>query len=849
VHADVSGYVSRVTVKQLFGNPFKDKIEAVYTFPLSDTGAVDDMTMRIGARTIHGTIKKREEARQIYEQAKNTGHVASLLDQERPNIFTQSVANIEPGKEVEVTLTYVDLLPYADGAYTFAFPTVVGPRFNPGNAAGKQGMGFSPDTNEVPDASKITPHVAPEGVRAGHDISINVSIDAAVPITDIHSQLHEIKVQKSAEHANVSLLDKETIPNKDFVLSWAVAADKLHSGYLTYGKNGEGYFTLMILPPKKATAEHIQPKEMIFLIDCSGSQSGRPLQKAKEAMEYSLDHMNPNDTFQVLSFNNSVTRLFEKPRPASDEMKRRAKIFVESLDAHGGTWMAQAVEAACKEPTDEHRLRIVSFMTDGFVGNDFEIVGMVRKLRENSRWFPFGTGNSVNRFLIDNIAKNGGGEADYVYLNSDAAEVGKKFYDKIASPVLTDVKVDFGGLNVKEVFPHEISDVWAQRPLYITGRYTKPGAGTVTVTGFSGGKAYKQTLAVNFPDNNASNAVLGSIWARAKVDRLMDEDNMGAQRGAVNAELKDEIVKVALEHHIMTQYTSFVAVEEKTVTKGGESKKVEVPVELPDGVSRKGVFGEASDELRSASTNSLSRGMPMGNFGRMASAPRTKAMKSQIAPSGSYNQYAPMATPAPMALQGATMGTIGGGAGGGGGAVSGQLMRQKVAMQPQSMAPPPPMVALSTTSVPKPSAVNMPIYGGAHQSAGMHQNYRHTSAKGYGGASASSAVLEPPHELSDKERSAATEKLSKELRELLKAKIETSDTRRGAVALKNGAAWVRIMVKDASEDGVAKLYVPGLTIDSVVFGDGVVYAWVDVNQLLQLAAHDNVLHVEQIAID
>ncbi|HEY9789172.1 MAG TPA: VIT and VWA domain-containing protein, partial [Candidatus Obscuribacterales bacterium] len=548
VHADVSGYVSRVTVKQIFGNPFKDKIEAVYTFPLSDTGAVDDMTMRIGSRTIHGTIKKREEARRIYEQAKNSGHVASLLDQERPNIFTQSVANIEPGKEVEVTLTYVDLLPYADGAYTFAFPTVVGPRFNPGNATGKQGIGFSPDTAEVPDASKITPHVAPEGVRAGHDISISVSIDAGIPITNISSKLHEITVQKSGGHANVSLLDKATIPNKDFVLSWGVAADKLHSGYLTNGKNGDGYFTLMILPPKKATAEHIQPKEMIFLIDCSGSQAGLPIQKAKEAMEYSLDHMNPNDTFQVLAFNNNVTRLFEQPRPANNEMRRRAKAFVESLTANGGTWMAPAVEAACKEPTDEHRLRIVSFMTDGYVGNDFQIVGMVRKLRENSRWFPFGTGNSVNRFLIDNIAKNGGGEADYVYLNSDAAEVGKKFYDKIASPVLTDVKVDFGGLNVKEVFPHEISDVWAQRPLYITGRYTKPGAGTVTVTGFSGGKPYKQTLAVNFPDNNSSNVVLGSIWARAKVDRLMDEDYDGAQRGAVNPELKDEIVKVALEH-------------------------------------------------------------------------------------------------------------------------------------------------------------------------------------------------------------------------------------------------------------------------------------------------------------
>lgn len=578
VSVRVSGHVTRVTVKQLFSNPLNDKVEAIYTFPLSDSGAVDEMLMKVGERTIRGTIKRREEARKIYEAARASGHVASLLDQERPNIFTQSVANIEPHKNVEITISYVDLLPYEAGTYTFAFPTVVGPRFKPPG---------------VSDAARISPPVTSEGTRAGHDISISVSIDSPVPVLDIKSQLHEVTTAKKGDrHADIALVDKATIPNKDFVLNWAVATDQVRSGYLTHGKDGQGYFNLSIMPPKRPRPEQVQPKEMVFLIDCSGSQSGQPLQKCKEVMHYALDHMNDDDTFQVISFNNTATVLFDHPEKATAAMRARARTYIDGLQANGGTWMAPAVEKACSIPADDHRLRIVTFMTDGYVGNDFQIVGLVKKLRGNSRWFPFGTGNSVNRFLIDNIAKVGGGEADYVYLNSKAAEAGKKFYDKIASPVLTDVKVDFNGLEVKEVFPKDLSDVWAEKPLYITGRYTKAGHGNVTISGYSGGKPYKQTLAVDLPVSNGANDVLGSLWARAKVDRLMAEDWLGAQNPeGVNKELKEEIIRTALDHHIMTQYTSFVAVEEQRVTKDGKLVQVEVPVEMPEGVSREKVFG------------------------------------------------------------------------------------------------------------------------------------------------------------------------------------------------------------------------------------------------------------------
>lgn len=651
VKAQVSGYVSHVTVKQTFHNPYDHKIEAVYTFPLSETAAVDDMLMKVGSRTIRGTIKKKEEAKQIYDEAKAHGNVASLLDQERPNIFTQSVANIEPGKEVEITIKYIDLLPYEDGKYTFNFPTVVGPRFIPGTpGSDKSGTGRIADTDRVSDASKITPPVAAKGTRAGHDISIYVDIDAGVGINNLKSELHEVNVnQAGGNRASVSLMNKSTIPNKDFVLSWDVAGDKLKSGYLTYRDpklhDGSGYFTLMLLPPKRVTPDTVAPKEMVFLIDCSGSQSGAPLDKAKETLSYIVDHMNPNDTFQIIAFSDNQKLLFDKPQPFNEAMRQKAKKFINALDANGGTWMAEAITKLCSIQADEHRLRIVTFMTDGYVGNDMEIMGLVAKSREKARWFSFGTGNSVNRFLVDGIAKEGGGEAEYVLLNSKGEEAGKKFYQRISSPVLTDVKLSFNGVDVKEVFPKNVSDVWAQKPLYIKGRYLKPGAGTVTLTGYQAGQPYKQTMNLVFPEDSTANQGVASIWARAKVDRLMSEDWMGAQNGNPKKEIKDEIIATALDHHIMTNYTSFVAVEEKVVTKGGKAQTVAVPVEIPDGVDYERTLGQECDAMAPASTRAGGGG-GAGGFanGALGGVAYGRSVKYKASRQANYL----CATPAPL---------------------------------------------------------------------------------------------------------------------------------------------------------------------------------------------------------
>ncbi|MBM3299852.1 MAG: VWA domain-containing protein, partial [Deltaproteobacteria bacterium] len=526
------------------------------------------------------------------------GHVASLLDQERPNIFTQSVANIMPGERVVITIKYAEILPYEDGSFRFVFPMVVGPRFIPGTPTGRQGTGWAPDTTAVPDASRITPRVTPEGTRAGHDIDLTVSIDAGVPIVKIDSRLHEIDVQRSGEkRATVSLKNKKEIPNRDFVLTYDVAGEEVRSGVLAHRDGKEGFLTVIMIPPKRARPEQIAPKEMIFVIDCSGSQMGKPLEKAKEAMRYVIDHMNPEDTFNIIDFNVGARALFETPKKNTPENRARALQYLESLQARGGTWMGPAVETVCKAPAPENRLRIVTFMTDGYVGNDFEIISLVKNLRGKSRWFPFGTGNSVNRFLLDQMARVGGGEVDYVLLNSSAEEVGKKFYQRIASPVLTDITMSHQGVELEEVFPESLSDLWDRKPLIFKAKYSKPGKGTITIKGMSAGKPYEQKLDLVLPEKEPGNSALASIWARAKVDDLMDRDWMGAQKGSPDPSIKEEIVRVALAHRIMTQFTSFVAVEDAVVTIGGKPTTVSVPVEMPDGVSREGVFGDLSSTV------------------------------------------------------------------------------------------------------------------------------------------------------------------------------------------------------------------------------------------------------------
>ena len=411
VNAHISGFLARVTVTQQFENPFKEKIEAVYTFPLPQNAAVDDMTMIVGDRTVRGKILRREEAQAVYEAAKSGGQRAALLDQERPNIFTQSVANILPGEEIKITISYVETLKYEDGSYEFVFPMVVGPRYVPGSAGSSEnttnGNGFAPNTDRVPDASRITPAPVPAGMRGGHDISLDISLDAGVTIDGLNAKTHEVTVEKSDDHrARIHLKDLATIPNKDFILRYDVAGKKMQDAVLSHSsvKDGGGYFTMILQPPERVTTEDVMPKELVFVLDTSGSMSGFPIEKAKETMKLALDNLYPHDTFNLITFAGDEHILFPEPVPATKENLQKAQAFLESRQGGGGTEMMKAIKASMDPSDTQGHVRIVCFMTDGYVGNDMEIIGEVQK-HPNARVFAFGIGGSVNRFLLDNMAK------------------------------------------------------------------------------------------------------------------------------------------------------------------------------------------------------------------------------------------------------------------------------------------------------------------------------------------------------------------------------------------------------------------------------------------------------------
>jgi Ca-activated chloride channel family protein len=591
VKAEISGFLVRVNVTQEFENPFKDKIEAVYTFPLSQRAAVDDMTMRVGDRTVRGKILKREEAQEVYEAAKNQGRVAALLDQERPNIFIQSVANIMPGEKVTVQISYVEVLKYEEGSYEFVFPMVVGPRYNPGAATGKQGGGFSPDTTKVPDASRITPKPAPEGMRAGHDISIEVVLDAGVPIDGFKSISHEIETQQlSARAATIRLKNQETIPNKDFILRYDVAGGKINDAVLTHRADKGGFFTLILQPPDRVVVEDVTPKEIVFVIDTSGSMGGFPIEKAKESMKLALDGLYPQDTFNLITFAGDTHILFDKPVQATKENLEKAQKFLATREGGGGTEMMKAIKAALDPSDSQRHVRIVCFMTDGYVGNDMEIISEIQK-HPNARVFSFGIGSSVNRFLLDKMAEEGRGEVEYVSLQDDGSAAAKRFHERVRNPLLTDVSVDWNGLPVADVYPQRIQDLFSAKPVVLTGRFTGPAKGVIRLKGKMSGREVVREITVEFPEKDTSHDVLATLWARTRIDDLMAQDYAGIQSGTPKAEVKETITQLGLEYRLITQFTSFVAVEEMTITDGGVPRRVDVPVEMPEGVSREGVFG------------------------------------------------------------------------------------------------------------------------------------------------------------------------------------------------------------------------------------------------------------------
>jgi len=565
VKTDISGFMARVRVRQEFENPYTEPIEAVYTFPLSQNGAVDDMTMTIGTRVIRGKIMKREDARAVYETAKGEGKIASLLDQERPNIFTQSVANIMPGEKIAVEISYVETLTYEDGAYEFVFPMTIGQRYIPAG---------------VPDAAKISPPVA--SGRPGHDISIEVNLNAGVPIEEIRSTSHDIQqLNFNPASAKVTLKNETTIPNKDFVLRYDVTGKKIEDAVLATRDVRGGFFTMVLQPPDKFTSDDVTPKEIVFVLDTSGSMSGFPIEKAKEAMKMSLEGLHPNDTFNLITFAGDTRILFEQPVPATQGNLERAQEFLESQRGGGGTEMMKAIKAALDPSDAKDHIRIACFMTDGQVGNDAQIITEIQQ-HPQARVFSFGIGNSVNRYLLDKMAEVGNGEVEYVSLQDDGSNAAKKFYERVRTPLLTDISIDWNGIPVADMYPVRIPDLFSAKPVIINGRYTKGASGTIRLKGKVAGQEYSREISVNLPEAEPANDALATLWARKRIDQLT---TVRGNTADTIAKTNNEITQLGLEFRLVTENTSFVAVEERVVNQNGKPITVQVPVAIPEGVN------------------------------------------------------------------------------------------------------------------------------------------------------------------------------------------------------------------------------------------------------------------------
>jgi len=591
VALDVRGLVASATVTQQYANSTSQPIEAIYVFPLPHDAAVYDMEIHVGNRIIRSVIKERAEAKKIYEAAKSEGKRAALVEEERPNIFTTSVANIMPGDRIDVRLRYVEPLRWEDGKLRLVFPMVVGPRYIPGTqAVGHDGTGWAADTNAVPDASRITPPVRNPDSRSGHDISLAVDLDPGFEAASVKSVSHDIHVNRlSDDRQHVELATGATLPNKDFVLELqqAESTQPRTALFLSPSDSGETHFLLAAFPPTVQPKERV-PVEMLYMIDVSGSMAGTSIEQAREALLQALDRLKPTDRFGILQFSSGYQEFSPEPLPATAENLDRARRYVRNLEANGGTEMLPALHHLMTKPVTPSYLRHIILLTDGDLGNEDEIFRAMHSELGNARLYTIAIGSAPNLFLATKMAQFGRGTFTHIADVSEVRDQMTHLFASIDSPVLTDVKLTFTGVEVTDLYPERPPDLFLHQPLLIYGRITKGSAGTVHLTANAGNEPYEASIPFD-----ASKATfhpgITTIWARQRVEDLMDHWRHSDEKG--QSEIRGSVIAHAIRYNLVTRFTSLVAVEEVVVNQDGQNNSVPVPTEMPAGWQMDKVFG------------------------------------------------------------------------------------------------------------------------------------------------------------------------------------------------------------------------------------------------------------------
>jgi Ca-activated chloride channel homolog len=594
----IAGVVAEVKITQVYRNTGQKTLEAIYVFPGSTRAAVHAMRMTIGERVVEAQIMERQKARETYETAKKEGKTTSLLEQQRPNVFQMNVANILPGDEIKVELKYMELLVPEDHIYEFVYPTVAGPRYTTKTAEG------APDT----DKWVQNPYLH-EGQAPPYTFGLNVELTSGVPIASAASPSHDVVIKYTGKNsAQISLKDEKTGGNKDFVLRYALAGGKIETGLLLYPGQEENFFLLMMEPPDRVKSEAVLPREYIFIVDVSGSMHGFPLETAKALMKNIIKDLRPQDFLNVLLFESGSAVLSPTGSlPASAANKGKALAFIHSQPGGGGTNIVPALSTALALPRTQGVSRIVAVATDGYVDVEPRVFQLIRDNLGAANLFAFGIGTSVNRHLIEGMARAGMGETFVVLNAGEAAKEAARFRQYIANPVLTDIKVAYEGFTASEVEPQAIPDLFAMRPLTILGKYRGSPTGAIVVRGKTAKGPFEQRLELKEAKAGPENAALRLLWARQRIMQLADFSRFDPQNQAV----VKEVTGLGLKYSLMTAYTSFVAVDQ-VKRADGQVVTVKQPLPLPEGVSDLAVGGGGA---RKMAMMPASPGMEMANRG------------------------------------------------------------------------------------------------------------------------------------------------------------------------------------------------------------------------------------------
>lgn len=587
----VSGLVARTTVRQAFRNDGKDRVEGIYVFPLPDGAAVDHLRMHIGERYIEGEIRERAEAREVYERARATGKRSGLVEQQRANLFTTSIANVPAGETIVIEIEYLETVTFDDGLFSIRVPLTLTPRYIPGEPLpDRSGSGWSPDTDRVPDASLITPPVT-TGAVDDHRVTLRAEIEAGVPLERVASRYHPVTISEldpATGRYRIELADERVPMDHDIELTWRPTTEAVpRAALFSESVAGSSYYLLMLLPPNEVPAGYVpMPRDLVFVIDTSGSMFGTSLAQAQAALRMALERLRPTDRFNVVQFNSNTSALFAESVSATDENLSQALRYVAALVANGGTEMRPALEQVLHSATSETHLRQVVFITDGSVGNEAELVEQIRSGVGAARLFTVGIGSAPNGWFMRRAASAGRGSYTWISAQHEVAEKMQSLLRKLEHPQVTDIRVEWPGGSEDAVFPAVVPDLYAGEPLIVKAKLpVSPRAGDqVRITGESPDGRWGATVPLAATREHAG---IAAVWARAEIEDLLDRERAGNGGDDVRKRVTD----TALEHHLVSPYTSLVAVDRTPVGPGAPPSTERVPNLLPYGQSARAIFG------------------------------------------------------------------------------------------------------------------------------------------------------------------------------------------------------------------------------------------------------------------